>query len=123
MIRMWMLQPKYLCNMQLTISHAELHNILKFLKRQCDINSLIKPCVHIELKSIITYHDKIAYEMEHRGILHSSPILSYMVCTNYLPNYIRNATVDRRRSKNEIISICSECERNMLNIKLEDLKV
>lgn len=73
-MRMWMINPKLLCNRHLLGEHGELHKFLPSFHKKHKVDGRIYPIVQIELSSYKARHDELATEMLARGFNHNSPI-------------------------------------------------
>lgn len=114
-MRMWMINPKFLCDKHLLGEHGEIHKHRHcFLKRH-NINGRIKPVVQIEPKSMSVRHDILAAELLRRGFKHQSAYI--MPDINYLPEDLRDVKVDKDLSIRDLVSRCSECAKNLRGVK------
>ena len=72
-MRMWMINPKQMCNKHLLGEHGELHKFLHNWVKKHKIDGRIAGNA-IEPISYKTRHDELAEEMINRGMNHKSPI-------------------------------------------------
>lgn len=109
-MRMWMVDPKTMCNRHLLGEHVECHMTVGTLRKKKSLqgyidNDLLQPC------TLVQRHNELAKEMEARGMNHQSPVegreVSDMVYL--LPDEIRHHRVDREKSLKDLHERCQEC--------------
>jgi hypothetical protein len=71
-MRMWMIDPKYMCRKHLLGEHVEIHMIIGAIKKNKNLQGFFDKKL-IEINSIITRHDELVFEMIKRGYNHNSP--------------------------------------------------
>lgn len=109
-MRMWMVDPKIMCQKHLCGEHVELHMFIGHLKKGKKIDGYLKNNC-LEPESIWIRHFNIAYEMISRGYKHKSVINSSdCTCIACLPNNQRYHKVDSQKSLKELINRCKECK-------------
>lgn len=111
-MRMWMINPKLLCNKHLLGEHGEIHKHRHNFVKQHSIAKRISPVVQIQPSAMQTRHDELAEEMLRRGMNHQSPFEQPDI--SYLPDFERNAVVDISVSMSDLIQRCPICEKNMM---------
>lgn len=116
-MRMWMIDPKLLCDKHLLGEHGEIHkhrhNFIKGHKIEGRKGQ-------IEPGSMEKRHDELVFEMVSRGMNHNSPyeqpdLLKY-------DNDILNWKVDHVKSIDDLIDRCEKCRTNILTRLLERMK-
>ena len=107
-MRMWMIEPKLLCNKHLLGEHGELHKFIPSFNKKHRIDNRVSPVVQIELTSYQSRHDDLAEEMLSRGMNHKSP-LPELPDFSYLPREQFEAKVDRAASKIDLHERCNDC--------------
>ena len=113
-MRMWGLNPKYLCNKHLLGEHGELHKFLPSFRKKYQVTNRVIPIVQIELSSYKQRHDALAEEMLNRGMNHKSPInKSDLPDFSYLPDEHYNAKVDIENSIKDLKIRCEECKNKI----------
>lgn len=117
-MRMWMINPKYLCNQHLLGEHGEIHKHRHCFEKQYKMNGRIEPIVQIEPSSMKARHDEIAAEMTRRGMNHKSPFIQPDI--SYLPDHHKNAKVDIEISINDLNERCEKC-RELLSFSLTNV--
>jgi hypothetical protein len=71
-MRMWMVNPKIMCNQHLLGEHVELHMLVGNIKHGKSIDGFLSGLVYPSL--VVQRHEDVAKEMVHRGMNHKSPI-------------------------------------------------
>ena len=107
-MRMWMINPKLLCNKHLLGEHGELHKFIPSFHKKYSVDNRVSPIVQIELSSYQSRHDELANEMISRGMNHNSP-LPELPDFSYLPRHHYEAKVDTDISFKDLKERCSEC--------------
>jgi len=110
-MRMWMINPKLLCNKHLLGEHGEIHKHRHNFVKQHKIKGRIFPVVQIEPMSMGIRHNELAEEMLSRGLNHKSDY--EMPSISYLNNAERFARVDIEISYKDLISRCEECKKRI----------
>lgn len=106
-MRMWMVDPKVLCNKHLLGEHGEIHKHHHNFVKQHNIAKRISPVVQIEPQSMQSRHDVLAKEMLRRGMNHQSPFEQPDI--SYLTIAERYTVVDVQNSLRDLSSRCPEC--------------
>jgi hypothetical protein len=112
-MRMWMIDPKTLCNRHLLGEHGEIHKHRHNFVKQHSITKRISPVVQIEPSAMQSRHDVLAKEMLRRGMNHQSPFDQPDI--SYLPIAERYAVVVVHNSLNDLTQRCSECAKRIRN--------
>jgi len=107
-MRMWMVNPKILCRKHLLGEHGELHKFIPSFKKHRSVAGRIG---QIELSKYKIRHDDLAEEMLNRGYKHQSPLNPPDF--TYLPQEHYEATVDIKKSLQDLCTRCSECKKNI----------
>jgi Pyrimidine dimer DNA glycosylase len=108
-MRMWMVNPKMLCQKHLLGEHGEIHKHRHNFVKKHSIAGRVAPVVLIEPVSMQLRHDELAKEMLARGMNHQSPY--ELPDLSHLPDCQRSAKVDVALSKTELCKRCSNCEK------------
>ena len=109
-MRMWMVNPAFMCNKHLLGEHVECHMLVGHLQRKRRITNYIRFNL-LQPKSLRGRHDQLALEMEDRGMLHKSPLPKFDL--SYLPEKHRTYTVDADESLTELLRRCTECRERV----------
>ena len=105
-MRMWQVNPEFMCNQHLLGEHLEMHMYVGQIKRRINLDGYAANNL-LETKGIRKRHDALVAEMELRGMNHKSPLADYDL--SYLPDRIINSTVDREASLAELLNRCDDC--------------
>jgi hypothetical protein len=115
-MRMWMIDPKLLCQKHLLGEHCELHKHLHNFHKGHSVKGRYVPVIQIELCSLQERHDALAKEMAERGYNHQSP-LNNCPTKEYLeqtyPDYYY-LRVDTDTSLDDLCQRCPECKQRIL---------
>ena len=106
-MRMWMIDPKLLCNQHLLGEHGEIHKHRHNFVKRHSITKRISPVVQIEPIAMQKRHDILVNEMILRKMNHNSPYEQPDL--SYLPIIEQFAVVDIKNSINDLIQRCPEC--------------
>lgn len=105
-MRMWMCNPKYMCNQHLRGEHVELHMLVGHLKKGRYIHGYIENNC-LEPMSVITRHIDIAHEMVKRGMNHKSSLLDFKI--KHLTKKEFYYKIDRKAAAKELFARCEKC--------------
>lgn len=72
-MRMWMVDPKILCNKHLLGEHVELHMFIGSINKGRDIEGYVKNNL-IEPSKLYQRHQELVNEMKRRGMNHKSEL-------------------------------------------------
>lgn len=113
-MRMWMVNPKVLCNNHLLGEHAEIHKHRHNFVKKHRIDGRIFPIVQIEPHNMESRHNELAVEMLERGMNHKSPFEQPDV--SHLDPTLK---VDRDYSISDLKTRCTKCKELIENIITE----
>ena len=109
-MRMWMCDPKIMCQKHLCGMHVEMHMFVGTMKRKKKIDGFLKNnCLEpLMLKKL---HDNVANEMKCRGYNHNSPLTEedFQESLLYLDECRLNHKINCDDSLNELIKRCEIC--------------
>ena len=111
-MRMWMINPKLMCNKHLLGEHGELHKFKHSFVKGHSILGRIKPIVQIEPLSMQSRHDELVKEMEIRDMNHKSPY--EMPCLDKYPIEQTNVKADIFININDLATRCPDCAERLL---------
>lgn len=107
-MRMWMVNPKMMCNKHLLGEHCECHMFVGSINKGKNINGYVdKNC--LEFNSLHIRHDELAKEMELRGMQHKSLLPKVDIVVN---QKIKLSTVNKQESLNQLLCRCKKCGVN-----------
>ncbi len=109
-MRMWMVNPVVLCSKHLLGEHVECHMLVGHLQHKRRITNYIRLNL-LQPKSLKERHDKLAAEMQNRGMHHKSPLPEYDL--SYLPEGHSTYKVNAEESLTELSKRCSECKKRL----------
>ena len=105
-MRMWMVNPKKLCQKHLLGEHSEIHKHRhNFVKG----HSVEDRRGQIEPESMQSRHDELAEEMLSRGMNHKSPYEQPDLSKYNLQGFI----VDKKESLQELQKRCPKCKERI----------
>ena len=110
-MRMWMINPKYLCRKHLLGEHNEIHKHRPSFEKKHSIKGRLSPIVLIEPAAMQTRHDEIVEEMLARGYNHKSPYT--LPDLSYLSEEELKFKVDIEVSMQELMKRCPDCMNRM----------
>lgn len=110
-MRMWMVDPKLLCDKHLIGEHGEIHKHKHIFEKKYKITKRISPVVQIEPESMEIRHNILAEEMLRRGFNHNSPYIQPNL--DYLNNNERYAKVDINNSLADLSNRCENCKKKI----------
>jgi hypothetical protein len=113
-MRMWGINPKFLCRKHLLGEHNEIHKHRHNFVKKHRITKRISPIVQIEPENMKKRHDELAKEMIDRGYNHKSPYAQPDL--SHLIDNERYAKIDVNISIRDLIQRCPECEKRIKNI-------
>lgn len=105
-MRMWMVDPKLMCNKHLIGEHGELHMLVGHLRLKHSVSGYVVSNA-IELKSLETRHEALVNEMVYRGYSHKSPLV--IPDYSYLSLEEVNYEVDRGEATRLLLRRCTKC--------------
>ena len=116
-MRMWMVDPRYLCKRHLLGEHGELHKHRPSFVKQHSIAGRVQPgAVQIEPLSMAARHRILVTEMLLRECKHDSPYEEPDL--SYLPQLHREARVDSAQSVVDLYSRCYMCRERLRPVLL-----
>ena len=107
-MRMWMVDPKLLCDKHLLGEHGELHKHIHSFRKGHKVDKRFYPVVQIQFKGYRERHDILALEMVRRGMNHKSPLPELPNFRRIYPEYY-NKKVDVDISLTDLRNRCKKC--------------
>lgn len=107
-MRMWIINPKWLCRKHLLGEHYELHKLVGSINKGKSIDGYIEKGL-VDTSQIKERHDILVDEMERRGYKHKSP-MEY-------DDKISRGHVDRKASLKELFVRCKDCYKRIIQKK------
>jgi hypothetical protein len=103
-MRMWMVDPRKMCNQHLLGEHVELHMLVGSLRRKKTITGFLEGGL-VELHSIRSRHSELVIEMKSRGFRHASPLPTFRAK--------RAGKVDLKINLQELARRCQACRAKL----------
>lgn len=114
-MRMWMVNPKFMCRKHLLGEHNEIGMFAGSLRKKIRIDGYIRNNL-LEPTSLLQRHNQLADEMIQRGYNHNSPMynIDYDKLISYLPYEHRIYIVNSDKSMLDLFHRCEECKKRFL---------
>jgi hypothetical protein len=109
-MRMWMVNPRIMCNQHLLGEHVELHMLVGNIKRGKSIDGFLSGLVDPSL--VVQRHEELALEMVCRGMDHKSPI-------DFTGNFISSRAVQSISEISNLKELANRCKQCSLLMKKE----
>ena len=108
-MRMWMCDPKFMCQKHLCGEHLEVHMFLGTLKKQKKVDGYIKNNL-FEPRSLYQRHEDLKDEMIKRGYNHKSPMYDHECgCIFDLSLEKQYWEIDKKIALGDLLDRCPEC--------------
>lgn len=105
-MRMWMINPRFMCKDHLLGEHKELHMFVGTILKGKNLGKYVQYGL-VEVHSIKKRHAQLVEEMLRRGWQHNTPI-----SPSFKPFHL--GTVDSNKSNRDLFGRCWAC-RKLLN--------
>lgn len=106
-MRMWMVDPRAMCDQHLLGEHVELHMLTGTLLKNISVAGYVNTGL-VETHNIEKRHAELVAEMERRGMKHKSPLPHVEVKSM--------GKVDREASLKEMARRCPACSKKQLQL-------
>lgn len=121
-MRMWMVNPRVLCNKHLVAEHNECHMFAGSIAKGINMdnyftNNLFEP------KALVHRHNILAIEMKRRDYKHETPLDNLDVLLTNIPSKYIDFKVDRKSALTDLVSRCEACTRNLKRIHANNIDV
>jgi len=112
-MRMWLADPKILCQKHLCGEHLEMHMFVGSILKERAVDGYLQNNL-LEPKKLKERHDELADEMIRRNYNHKTPITNeeFNNCMNNLHSDqldFRHIKIDKERSIKDLLSRCPKC--------------
>jgi len=104
-MRMWMVNPQYMCDRHLLGEHVECHMFAGCLTRGKSLMGYINKNL-FDPSSLVKRHNQLAGEMLLRGFHHRSPLSGYEGDPS---------PIDDAKSLNDLLQRCGRCRKRYEN--------
>lgn len=121
-MRMWMVDPRILCQKHLCGEHLEMHMYLGALRCSHTLTGFLKNNL-FEPKKLFERHNELAKEMLNRGYKHKSDMCEQEVltCLDNLCEIEKNIIINKEKSLIDLLGRCPKCEERLMMIKGEKI--
>src|SRR3989344_8864139 len=103
-MRMWLVNPKLMCDKHLLGEHVELHMLVGSLNKSKNIEGFIKKGL-IETSKINSRHKEIVKEMLSRGFKHQSNLPKF--------KHKNQGSMNKVKSLEELMKRCKRCKEKI----------
>jgi hypothetical protein len=113
-MRMWNVDPKFMCNKHLLGEHLEMHMFAGSIEKGKNIKGFIDKGL-VDIAGIMPRHQELIIEMESRGMKHKSPLIFSIYSDKAYDTIMHYGTgkVDSSESARILFSRCSDCLRRL----------
>jgi hypothetical protein len=105
-MRMWMVDPRKMCDRHLLGEHVEIHMCVGTLRRGRSVAGFLERGL-LELHNLHKRHQRLVREMQRRGMRHQSPL------ARIRPK--RAGRVDRHANLAELARRCAACRAAIMH--------
>lgn len=103
-MRMWMINPEFLCNQHLLGEHVECHMFVGTLNKGVSVSGYLENKL-LEIHNLAKRHSELVKEMKRRGFIHQSELPKYKLK--------KLGKVDVLQNLSELYKRCSKCKERM----------
>ena len=115
-MRMWLCNPRILCQKHLCGEHVELHMTLGSIKKGISINGYLKNNL-LEPRAIFQRHKDLSEEMISRGYNHKSDIKECdCECVLNLDEEQQCWEIDKDKALKDLLERCPECRKRYASL-------
>lgn len=111
-MRMWMIDPAFLCRKHLLGEHNELHMLAGSILRAKSLEGFVRNGL-LQVGDMAVRHEALAQEMLSRGYNHHSPLPEVYEALQVYPSHIRHCVVDMAVSERDLRARCADCAARM----------
>ena len=131
-MRMWMINPKLMCNQHLLGEHVECHMFIGAMEKLKSMTGFIDKRL-LEIHNIKQRHEELVAEMHSRGMKHNSILDCSKISQINVNNQIiswdwtcdRLGDIDKIENVNELFRRCDKCreKQTLFNANKELLNI
>jgi len=114
-MRLWMVNPKFLCRKHLMGEHLESHMFVGSLNKGTSLNGFVKGGL-VDVSKIQSRHDELAKEMVERGYNHKSQIQEIVVD---IPKNYYISKVNVEANIEDLKTRCPDCNKRITDQTME----
>ena len=107
-MRMWLVDPRIMCQKHLCGKHSEMHCFAGSLKGRKKLDRFILHNL-LEPKKLNIRHEELYKEMIARGYKHESPLEDTSQLIYYLSSEQKNHKLDKAASLKTLLERCPKC--------------
>lgn len=122
-MRMWLCDPKILCNKHLLGEHVEMHMFIGTLRKGIKIDGYLRNNL-FEPAMLYVRHNELSYEMRQRDFEHKSEITSHQFMQQFskLSSDKQWHKINKCSAVSDLISRCPSCFSNYLKLISNKIK-
>jgi len=109
-MRMWLCNPRILCQKHLCGEHVEMHMFVGTLKKQKKVDGYIKNNL-FQPRAIFIRHQQLSFEMLTRGMNHKSDMQYSDIDISYLSQEYQDWEIDKELALNDLLNRCPDCKK------------
>jgi len=103
-MRMWMVNPRFMCRQHLLGEHVEIHMFIGAISRGKSVKGYLEKGL-LEVHNLYDCHEELVEEMKLRGYNHQSDVEEKWRTVE------SSGCIDRKKSLDELVNRCSRCKR------------
>jgi hypothetical protein len=103
-MRMWMVNPRFMCRKHLLGEHAEIHMFIGTIRRGKSVKGYLEKGL-LEVHNLYARHEELVEEMKRRGYNHRSDVEEKWRTAE------KRGVIDRKKSLDELVRRCLRCKR------------
>ena len=113
-MRMWLCDPKIMCQQHLCGEHVEMHMFLGTLKQGKKIDGYLKNNL-FEPLALFSRHEELRREMTDRGYNHKSEMYGVPDVVFNLSEEKNSIRIDRDKALKDLLDRCPKCRGRYIN--------
>jgi uncharacterized Fe-S radical SAM superfamily protein PflX len=102
-MRMWMVNPRFMCRQHLLGEHAEIHMFIGTIRREKSVKGYLEKGL-LEVHNLYNRHEELVEEMKRRGYNHQSDVNEKWRTAE------KRGVIDREKSLEELLKRCPRCK-------------
>ncbi|MFP3985768.1 MAG: pyrimidine dimer DNA glycosylase/endonuclease V [Candidatus Bathyarchaeia archaeon] len=106
-MRLWMVDPHFLCKFHLLGEHGEIHMFVGALEHGHSVEGYVDKGL-LEVHGLFDRHEELVIEMVRRSYNHNSPL------DEKWKRMKKQGFIDREKSLRELIGRCSRCRERYI---------
>ena len=115
-MRMWLCNPKILCQKHLCGEHLEMHMFIGTLRKKLKVDGYLKNNL-LQPRYLFQRHEELANEMKNRGYKHNSTITEIdCSCILNLSNEQQYWEINKELALKDLLDRCPECRNRYASV-------